>query len=83
MAGSDLPSIFVGMPVYRGWDFLDEALRSIQDQAFQAYRVLMSVDGGDQRSAEICSKYTKDSRFELLLHPDRLGWANHIKGLSG
>lgn len=79
MAGP--PPIFVGVPVYRGWDLVDETLRSIRDQQFRDFRVLISVDGGDERSAEVCAKYLEDSRFELVLQRERLGWARNLNWL--
>jgi GT2 family glycosyltransferase len=73
--------IFVGVPVYRGWDFLDESLRSIRDQTFENFRVLISVDGGDERSAQACARYTDDSRFQVVVQAERLGWARNLNWL--
>ena len=69
MLGSESPPIFIGVPIYRGWDYLDDSLRSIQAQEFQNYRVLLSLDGGDERCAKICANYTNDSRFALVIQP--------------
>ena len=57
--------IFIGVPVYHGWEFVDETLRSIQAQEFHDFRVLISVDANDLRSAEICSRYLGVSRAPL------------------
>jgi glycosyltransferase involved in cell wall biosynthesis len=74
-------AIFVAVPVFRGWDLVEETLRSIRDQEFQNFRALISIDGADERSAEVCSKYTDDSRFEMIVQPDRLGWAANLNWL--
>jgi len=78
---TDRVPIRVGMPVYRGWEFLDETLRSIRDQTFGDFRVLMSVDAGDKRSAEVCAKYTDDARFQVVMQTERLGWAGNLNWL--
>ncbi len=75
------PPVFLAMPVYRGWDLLDETLGSILNQKFQDFRLLMSVDGEDERSADVCAKYTHDPRVELILHKERLGWAGNLNWL--
>ena len=73
--------VTIGVPVYRGVDFVGETLRSITDQAFQDYRVLISVDGGDLESAEACRPFLSDSRFELVVQPTQLGWAGNVNWL--
>jgi glycosyltransferase involved in cell wall biosynthesis len=81
MSVSREASIFVGVPAYRGWPFLDETLQSIADQDLTDFRVLISVDGGDERSAGVCAKYTGDPRFELVVQEERLGWAANLNWL--
>jgi glycosyltransferase involved in cell wall biosynthesis len=78
---SEPPPIFIAVPVFRGWELVEETLRSIRDQEFKNFRVLISIDGADERSAEVCSKYTGDSRFEMILQPERLGWAANLNWL--
>jgi glycosyltransferase involved in cell wall biosynthesis len=74
-------AIFLAVPVFRGWDLVEETLRSIRDQEFKNFRALISIDGADERSAEVCSKYTDDPRFEMIVQPDRLGWAANLNWL--
>jgi glycosyltransferase involved in cell wall biosynthesis len=81
MAGGTAPTIFVGVPVYHGWDLIDETMRSIRDQEFKDFRVLISVDGCDERSAVVCAKYTEDPRFELVVQKERLGWSGNLNWL--
>src|SRR5260221_3212112 len=74
-------SIFVGVPAFGGWPFVDETLQSIANQDLMDFRVLISVDGGDERTAGVCAKYTGDPRFELVVQPRRLGWAGNLNWL--
>ena len=73
--------IFVGVPVYRGCDLVQETLRSIRDQEFRDFHVLISVDGSDERSAGACTEFTEDPRFELVVQRERLGWAANLNWL--
>jgi glycosyltransferase involved in cell wall biosynthesis len=75
------PSIFLAMPVYGGRDYLDETLRSIRNQEFEDFRLLISIDGGDEQSAAVCANYLDDSRFGLFLQDEHLGWARNLNWL--
>jgi GT2 family glycosyltransferase len=72
------PLVTIGVPIYRSADMVAETLDSIRAQTFTRYRVLMSVDGGDQESAEVARAYTDDPRFELHVHETQLGWTGNI-----
>jgi len=75
------PAIFVGLPAYRGEEFLAETLRSILAQEFEDFRVLISVDGGDEPSADVCATYLADPRIEVVLQQERRGWAGNLNWL--
>jgi GT2 family glycosyltransferase len=75
--------ILVGVPAFRGARFIAETLRSIQAQAFGAFRVLIAVDNGDVETAEACRPFLRDSRFSLVVHDRQLGWAANINWLMG
>ena len=73
--------VTVGVPVYRGEEFLDETLRCIQAQTFPEFDILMSMDGADPVCEKICAKYLRDSRFKLVIQPQRLGWVGNLNWL--
>lgn len=73
--------VTIGVPVYRGWDFVGETLASVAAQTHRELAVLISVDGADERSAEACRPFLADSRFTLVVQPERLGWAGNISWL--
>lgn len=75
------PEIFVGMPVYQGHEFVAESLRSLRDQTFENWRLLISVDGDDQVSADACRPFLQDPRVRLVVQETRLGWAPHLNWL--
>jgi GT2 family glycosyltransferase len=65
--------ITVGVPVYQGWATVGNTLRAIQNQSYRDYDVVISVDGGDERSADACRPFLSDSRFRLTVQPQQLG----------
>ena len=56
--------ITVGMPVYNGAEQVAAALKSLQEQTFQGFEVIISVDGNDQATADACRPFLADERFE-------------------
>jgi hypothetical protein len=72
------PAILIAVPVFEGFDYVAETLASIRSQSFANVRVVISVEGGDERSYEVCRKYADDPRFELVQQPQRLGWPGNF-----
>ena len=75
--------ILVGVPAYRGALHIAETLRSIIEQEFAAFQVLISVDNGDRDTAQACAPFLADPRFRLVVHEERLGWDRNINWLMG
>ena len=73
--------VFIAVPVYRGDEFVAETLRSIQRQEHENFRVCISVDGGDHRSASVCEPFLTDPRFEMHVQSQRRGWAGNLNWL--
>jgi hypothetical protein len=73
--------VSVGVPVYRGELYLEETLRSIQRQTHRELDVLISIDGPDPACEAICERFRDDSRFRLVVQPERLGWVGNLNWL--
>jgi glycosyltransferase involved in cell wall biosynthesis len=73
--------VTIGVPIYRGEEFLEETLRCIEAQTLREFEVLMSIDGADPVCEEICAKFLKDPRFKLIIQPERLGWVGNLNWL--
>lgn len=74
--------ILVGVPVYRGAETVAETLRSILDQTYSDFQVLISVDDPEDRAVEVCRSFAhSDSRIELIVQPRRLGWPSNLNWL--
>lgn len=73
----------VCVPAFRSGDLLVETLRSLQEQTFQNFQALISVDGDDKETLQRCQPFLKDLRFKVFLQKQRLGWVQNTNwGLS-
>ncbi len=79
---TDPPTIFVAMPLFEGWEHVAHTLTTVRQQTYGNFRVLISVDGDDKRSRAACQPFLSDPRFEIVLHPERLGWAGNMNYLA-
>ena len=62
-----IPTISIIVPIYNIDKYLDECLKSIQQQVEISFEVLMIDDGSTDGSAKICHEYeSKDNRFHYV-----------------
>ena len=47
------PRITVGVPVYKGAEYIAKALDCLQRQTFRDFEVIISVDGPDERNRQL------------------------------
>ena len=73
--------VFIGMPVYRGGEVIEETMRSILNQEFDDFHLVMSIDGKDDPTVEICQKYSTDPRIDVVVQETRLGWPGNFNWL--
>ena len=79
---SRTPRITIGIPVFHGETLVADALRSVEAQTFRDFKVIISVDGGDERSAAACRPFERDPRFRVVVQNEQLGWAGNINWLT-
>jgi GT2 family glycosyltransferase len=70
--------VTIGVPVFRGQDFVAETLASLQAQTHTELEVLIYVDGADPQSEAACQPFLTDSRFHMEVLPQRVGWRNNL-----
>jgi GT2 family glycosyltransferase len=75
------PRIFIGMPAYNGKAFIAATLASIRAQRCVDFRVVVSIDGNDRETAGHCQPFLSDSRFEIQMQQQRLGWEGNFNWL--
>jgi glycosyltransferase involved in cell wall biosynthesis len=73
--------VFIAMPVYRGTEVIEETLRSILAQTHDDFHLVMSVDGADDPTIEICRKYENDPRIDVVVQETHLGWPGNFNWL--
>jgi glycosyltransferase involved in cell wall biosynthesis len=73
--------ITVGMPVYNGADQVAAALKCLQEQTYRDFEVIISVDGNDQATADVCRPFLSDKRFRMVVHLERLDWFGNFNWL--
>lgn len=62
-----IPLVSMGMPVYNGEPFLEEALRSLLSQTVDDFELIISDNASEDRTKEICMDFAKmDER--ILYH---------------
>jgi glycosyltransferase involved in cell wall biosynthesis len=49
--------VSIGLPVYNGERYLEDALKSIREQTFTDYELIISDNGSTDRTEEICRRY--------------------------
>jgi glycosyltransferase involved in cell wall biosynthesis len=68
------PLVSIGMPVYNGERFLENALNSILAQTFRDFELIISDNGSTDRTEEICRQYAQiDQRIRYYRHAQNLG----------
>jgi glycosyltransferase involved in cell wall biosynthesis len=68
------PPLTVGLPVYNGENFVQEALDSLLGQTFTDFELVISDNHSTDRTEEICRAYAaRDPRVRYLRQPRNLG----------
>lgn len=61
------PRVSIGLPVYNGDNFLEAAIESILGQTFTDFELIISDNGSDDATPQICRRYAEaDSRVRYL-----------------
>ncbi|MPY91599.1 MAG: glycosyltransferase [Acidimicrobiia bacterium] len=68
------PTISIGVPVYNGENFLEDALRSLQGQSFEDFEVVVSDNASTDATGDIAARFAaEDPRFRYLRNERNLG----------
>ncbi|WP_083330806.1 glycosyltransferase family 2 protein [Halofilum ochraceum] len=86
MGRDDRPSISVGMPVYNGEPYVESALRSVLDQTFDDFELIVCDNASTDRTSEIVRDLaSSDRRIRYSCNERNLGAAgnyNHAFALA-
>lgn len=81
---SHTPVVSVGLPVYNGERWLDEAIQSILDQTFHDLELIICDNASTDRTQEICKLWVqRDSRIRYYRNTSNIGlMPNHNLAFS-
>ena len=71
---TDIPTVSIGLPVYNGENFIEEAIESVLAQTFQDYELVISDNASTDATQIICQRYAQqDSRIRYSRSPVNQG----------
>ncbi len=78
MRGKDKPRVSIGLPVFNGENYLEEALESILAQTYTDFELIISDNASTDRTQEICETYAaRDPRIRYYRNEKNLGAAKN------
>lgn len=75
---SATPRVSVILTVYKRTDYLIGALKSILQQSYPSFEVIVADDSGTAASRRLVADYESDRRVRYLAHPSTLGIASSL-----
>jgi len=74
----DKPRVSIGLPVFNGENYLEEALDSILAQTYSDFELIISDNASTDRTEEICRAYAaRDERIRYFRNETNLGAAKN------
>jgi glycosyltransferase involved in cell wall biosynthesis len=74
--------ISVGMPVYNGEPYLEEAIKSVLKQTYRNFEFIISDNASTDRTEEICRDFAcRDTRINYIRNCKNIGAANNYNQL--
>lgn len=75
-SAAEVPLVSVGVPVFNGEAFLEDAIRSVLGQTLGDLELILCDNASSDRTAEICRDYAaRDARVRYFRNPRNLGAA--------
>ena len=70
------PTVSIGLPVYNGQRYLEQAIDSILAQSFEDLELILADNASNDGTQEICERYVgQDERVRYFRHAENLGAA--------
>lgn len=72
------PHVSIGMPVYNGANYMQEAIDSILNQTYKDFELIITDNDSDDETQEICERYADlDKRVRYYRNKDNIGAARN------
>jgi glycosyltransferase involved in cell wall biosynthesis len=76
--GNQPPRVSIGLPVYNGENFLEEAIVSILSQTYEDFELIISDNASTDLTEKICRKYAaQDARVDYSRNTENIGGMNN------
>ena len=73
------PRVSIGLPVYNGENYLEDALTSILQQTYRDFELIISDNASTDRTQEICQRFVElDPRVRYVRNEQNLGPARNF-----
>ena len=76
--GENIPKVSVVMPVYKGDDYLSEAVDSIINQTFSDLEFIIICDDPTDKTRDILDKYKQEDSRVKVYYQKRQGLVNSL-----
>jgi len=74
------PKISIGMPVYNGENYLERAIRTVLDQTFEDFELIICDNDSSDGTEAICRRFAdEDQRIRYIRHPENIGAAANFR----
>ena len=67
------PKVSVGIPVYNGEDYLEEAIISLLNQTYQNIEIIITDNDSTDNTSKICEKYLENDKIKYYKNKVNLG----------
>jgi glycosyltransferase involved in cell wall biosynthesis len=76
--GGQFPRVSIGMPVYNGERYIEQAIESILAQTFSDFELIISDNASTDRTADICRSYAvRDRRIRYCRNETNIGYGRN------
>ncbi|MDD4412691.1 MAG: glycosyltransferase family 2 protein [Patescibacteria group bacterium] len=77
-----MAKLFIGMPVFNGEKYVEQAIDSLLKQSYQDWQLLISDNCSTDKTLEICQRKARDDqRISIFCQSDNIGAMNNFKFL--
>lgn len=77
-----MAKLFIGMPVFNGEKYVEQAIDSLLKQSYQDWQLLISDNCSTDKTLEICQRKAQDDqRISVFCQSDNIGAMNNFKFL--
>lgn len=76
------PRVTIGLPVYNGENFIEDAINSILNQQFQDFELIISDNASTDRTESICREFARgDNRIQYYRNDKNIGAAPNFNNI--